>query len=399
MPSLRAALAALPLCAMAFSAGAQAPKLKRSLDLTLEGTHYLEDAAYPEQRGSGVSLAAGAEIDYAFGDKATLRFVPFARWDQHDDERTHADIRELALRWRHGNIDVVAGISRVFWGTVESLHLVDIVNQTDLIEDPDTEDKLGQPMLSLGYSSRFGRLEALLLPYFRERTLPGVEGRLRAPLPYARGDALYFSGAEERHVDGALRYSLSRGPLDLGIAHFSGTAREPGFVPTLTASGVELTPFYDQIEQSSVDASVVAGGWLLKLEALRQNNHVEPFAAAVGGFEYTFSGLFSGGQDFGVLAEYLWDERGTAGPSAFQNDVFVGARLAGNDVAGTELLAGMAVDLDHGGRFISVEASRRLSDRDKLSLELRVFDSDEADDPLATLRRDDYLRLEYTRYF
>ena len=391
-----AALAALlPLPALA-----EAPAFKRSLDLSLEGTQYFHDAAYEGQRGNDdLSVSLGAELDYAVSRTTSLRFVPFARWDVRDDERTHADIRELSVRHRHGSFDVVAGISRVFWGTIESVHLVDVINQTDLVEDLDGEDKLGQPLLSLGYSGSYGRIEAFVLPYFRERTLPGVEGRLRAPQPYTRGEALYRSGAEEHHVDGALRYSLSRGALDLGLAHFSGTAREPGFVPLPTANGIALQPYYDQIEQTSIDASYVSGGWLLKLEALHQNNHVEPYAAAAGGFEYSFTGVFEAGWDLGVLGEYLWDERGLEGPSAFQNDVFVGLRLAGNDVASTEFLAGIAVDCDHRGRFASVEASRRVGTSGKLSLELRTFASDDERDPLLVFRRDDYLRVEYTHYF
>lgn len=389
----------LALALLPFAADADEPQFKRSLDLSVEGTAFFADPVDPAQDGSGVSVAAGAEFDYAWTPTTSVRFLPFARWDQHDDERTHADIRELALRHRHGGFDLVAGISRVFWGTVESVHLVDIVNQTNLVEDIDGEDKLGQPLLSIGYSGTFGRLEGFVLPYFRERRLPGVEGRLRAPLPYDRGDALYRSGAERRHIDTAIRYSLARGPLDLGVSHFSGTAREPGFVVTATPTGPLLTPYYDQIEQTGLDASYVVGGWLLKLEAIHQNNHVDPYSAAAGGFEYSFNGLFETGWDLGVLAEYLWDERQQQSPSPFQNDVFAGLRLAGNDIAGTEFLAGVAFDCDHASHFASVEASRRLGAAGKLSLELRVFGSDQANDPLHALRRDDYLRIEYMHYF
>lgn len=389
---------ALPVL-LPLGAGAEEPSFKRSLDVSLEGTHFFSDGVDPEQDGSGVSVALGAELDYAWSRASSVRFVPFARWDQHDDERTHADIRELAIRHRSGGFDVVAGISRVFWGTVESVHLVDIINQTDAVEDIDGEDKLGQPMLSLGYSGRYGRLEGFVLPYFRERRLPGENGRLRAPIPYDRGDALYASGAERRHIDGAVRYSLARGPIDLGLSHFSGTAREPSFVIGVTPSGPVLTPYYDQIEQTGVDLSYVSGGWLLKLEAIHQNNHIEPYSAAAGGFEYSFSGVFDTGWDLGVLGEYLWDEREQQSTSAFQNDVFAGLRLAGNDVAGTEFLAGIAFDCDHASRFASVEASRRLGAAGKLSLELRIFDSEQPTDPLQPLRRDDYLRVEYTHYF
>ena len=74
------------------------------------------------------------------------------------------------------------GVDRVFWGVAESRHLVDIVNQTDLIEHPDEEDKLGQPMAHLTWSGDWGVAEVFGLPYHRARTFSGPKGRLRFPL-------------------------------------------------------------------------------------------------------------------------------------------------------------------------------------------------------------------------
>ena len=76
--------------------------------------------------------------------------------------------------------DLTAGFDKVFWGVMESSHLVDYINQTDAVEDVDGEDKLGQPMLHLGLQRDWGDLNFFYLPYFRERTFPGRHGRLRA---------------------------------------------------------------------------------------------------------------------------------------------------------------------------------------------------------------------------
>ncbi len=388
-------LALLPLAAAAADG-----RLELTLELGAEGRAFLQAPAHPGQRhdDGALSLSALPEVYYEWGSGRSFTFKPFARWDSVDDERTHADIRELLVQQRIGDFDLRWGIGRVFWGVTESVHLVDIINQTDLVENPDGEDKLGQPMLNLAWTSSAGTFSGFVLPYFRERTLPGAEARLRAPLPYDTGATVYESADAERHVDYALRWSLSTGQMDLGLSHFSGTARAPRLTPALGSAGPVLVPVYDLIEQTGVDVNVVSGGWIWKLEALHQHSRAEDYQAAVAGFEYTFTGVFDSAWDVGPLMEALWDSRGADAPTPFQRDLFVGARLAANDVVGTEILAGGIVDVQRGGVFGSIEASRRLGESGKLAVELRLFSDADAQDPLYFLRRDDYLQVEY-RYF
>ena len=54
-----------------------------------------------------------------------------------------------------------AGIGRVFWGVTESYHLVDVINQTDLVENVDRKDKLGQPLVNFTLVRDWGALESL----------------------------------------------------------------------------------------------------------------------------------------------------------------------------------------------------------------------------------------------
>jgi len=54
-----------------------------------------------------------------------------------------------------------------FWGVTEFQHLVDIINQTDLVENIDTEDKLGQPMINLALINDWGTVDLFIMPYFR----------------------------------------------------------------------------------------------------------------------------------------------------------------------------------------------------------------------------------------
>jgi hypothetical protein len=139
--------------------------------------------------------------------RQSLTIEPFYRRDQHDGKRTHADLRELVWQRAGDTWELRVGVSKVFWGVAESQHLVDIINQTDLVEDIDQEDKVGQPMVDLTLVRDWGNLDLFVLPWFRERTFPGRNGRLRSIPRVDSGNASYESGSRQKHVDYAIRWS------------------------------------------------------------------------------------------------------------------------------------------------------------------------------------------------
>lgn len=344
-----------------------------------------------------VSVAPEIEASWKGGDRR-LVFTPFARWDQRDDERSHVDVRELYWHRVERNWELVVGVRQVFWGVTESRHLVDFVNQSDLVEDLDAEAKLGQPMIQLRLVRDWGLLDLFVLPGFRERTFPELGAR-PALGPIDPDRALYASDAEDGHVDLAVRWSRFVGAFDIGVAAFRGTDREPFFVADPRRPGV-LLPFYDQVDRLSLDLQGTFDAWLWKLEAVAQEAEVgEDHLAAVAGFEYTFFDVGGTGLDVGVLGELLVDDRDERSPTPFEDDVFVGSRLAWNDVAGTELLVGAIVDRDGGEAFWTLEASRRLGSRFQLALELRAFTGVDDGSLLVGLRDDDYVQLEISRFF
>jgi hypothetical protein len=133
----------------------------------------------------------------------------------------------------------------------ESRHLVDIINQTDLVENIDEEDKLGQPMLEVSTLQDFSEVRFYVLPGFRERTFPGRDGRFRGPFVVDTDNARYDSAAKDHRVDFAARYSNYFGDWDVGISIFNGTSREPRFLPSATPG--RLVPYYDVITQAGLD--------------------------------------------------------------------------------------------------------------------------------------------------
>ncbi len=366
----------------------------------VEGRLFVHSPQYDEQRSQASSLAVNGELYHEFENGSSLIVAPFARVDSADRERSHADLRELNYLHVGDGWEMRFGLGKVFWGACEFVHLVDIINQTDLVESLDGEEKLGQPMLHLSLVRDWGVLDAFLLPYFRERTFPGAKGRLRSPLVVDTDHPLYESGSEELHQDVALRYSRSFGGVDFGISSFRGTSREPFLLAGLDKNGeAVLIPYYEQINQTALDLQGVFGSWLVKAEAFYRSGYGRDFAAVTLGFEYTLVGVVDTNLDLGLIGEYVFDDRQEDRAGLFNNDLMAGLRLAFNDASSSEILLGVVQDLDHSSRLLSLEAGRRIQERLRLNVEATCFMDGARVSIDKAFVDDDFIKIEMVYYF
>lgn len=336
--------------------------------------------------------------------RATL--IPFGRYDSLDSRRSHADLREANWLYKGNGWNIQAGVGKVFWGVTESRHLIDIVNQTDEVESIRGEDKLGQPMVNLNVSTKYGNLNLLYLPYFRERTYPSRKGRLRFELPVDT-DQAQIQHANNWHPDWAVRWSHTFGRWDVGLAYFSGISREPRLVPNSLLRPTALIPVYELINQVSVDIQGAVGKWLLKLEAMTRDVPGKRFAAAVAGFEYTESSILGSSADLGLLLEYQYDGREKLSrtmltntlPTPNNNDIFAGLRFALNDEQNSQVLFGVTIDVDTRATVASFKGSRRIGDNWKIEVESLSFFHVPQTDILIGPSRDDYVQVRLIRFF
>ena len=213
-------------------------------------------------------------------------------------------------------------------------------------------------MVNLALIRDWGTVDLYALIGFRERRFVGPDGRPGLPFPLDLDNALFESGQGRKRVDWAARWSHAVGAFDIGVSHFHGTSRDPRFLPG--ADSETVVPVYDIVDQTGLDLQVTLGGWLWKLEVTNRAGQGNRYAAFTGGFEYTFGNIAASGIDFGVLTEYAFDERDDLALTPLEDDIFVGARLAFNDIQSTEILGGTAIDRDSGASFINIEASRPL---------------------------------------
>jgi hypothetical protein len=412
-PMAEAVVVAVPVSAKTsepgFDAVYGAPEWQPQADsqnpLQFSGMIEAEGRWFPKSSDDGVvrklfgSLAIEPRLQFQLNDAHKFTLTGFGRVDTATASRTHVDMREAKYEGRFGALDVTLGVDRRFWGQLEAAHLVDVVNQIDVLEDIDAEDKLGQPLAELKWIGSKASFAVMALPYFRDRAFPQRQDRPNAPMQVT-GKAIRDGVSNHWTPDFAARGTLTSGPFDVAVHYFNGLNREPRLIMTPGA----LTPVYDRMSQFGGDALAVLGPVRLKAEGYYRRLRNDKVAAgkSYGGFglgaEYSFAGAIGAG-DLNLLAEYYHDTRGRAATSIFDRDVFAGFRYSGNDVASTEVLGGVLFDTRRSSKFVTLEASRRLSDAVKVSLDARLPVSVAADDPLRLLRDDGFVQLKLQLHF
>lgn len=315
---------------------------------------------------------------------------PFVRWDP-SGERTRVDLRDLSVSAIGQRWELALGMREVFWGAAESRRLVDMVNQRDLVGGGDDYLRMGQLLIDVTAIRRWGTIDLLLLPWFRERTFDGHSGWLWSPLPVEADRPVFGPGAGSGRLDWAVRWAHTLGPVDLGISHLQGNLREPGFVEIVDSGApTVLAPRYDAGGQTGVDVQLAAGGLLWKFEAVTAVPQPGRYAAAAGGLEYGV------GDYLAVFVEYAWDSRGREATTSFGDDFFVGGRLYLPD---GQVQVGVYVDRRTANTAMSAAVDRRLGSAITLRVEAGAFFGDPALEPPLARRQQTRLAVRVSRYF
>ena len=355
---------------------------------------YFFNVGLQEQEKNHSSFSFSPEI-FKDDSNRIFHFKAKLRRDSEDPGRNLNDIQELYLINIFEDKEIKFGVSKEFWGVTETSHRVDIVNQTDFTEGFDGEEKLGQPMIKISLERSWCLLDIYALLGFRERNFSGIKGRLRLPLLINEKDSLYSSSSKNKRVDFAFRWSNYYDDLDIAISHFSGTSREPRFLPSPNEINV-LVPLYEVIDQTGLEIQYLLDSLAIKGEVISRSGHGARFTAATYGFEYTQVGFLQTRMDLGWVVEFNHDDRLESSPFV------LGTRFSFNDIYDSQILSGFIINDKSKELGFLLEASRRVGECCLLSLEGVYFDDTDEDNGQQKLfqafMEDDFLRAEFIYY-
>jgi len=153
--------------------------------------------------------------------------------------------------------------------------------------------------------------------------------------------------------------------VEFAVSYYNDHARSPYFTPNLDGVGTVITlqSNYAQIEQTGFELLWVKGQILMKLESIYRSIGDDDFMGLGIGLEREFPRIGSGKNALTLYGEYYYDGRKSASSTPltpFQNDMFLGLRLAQNNLNSTEYELRFTHDLDHESTFWDLRAKTRI---------------------------------------
>ena len=281
---------------------------------------------------------------------------------------------------------------------LEAWNPVDIINQSDFVEDFQGEVKLGQPGSLVTLQLDKATVSFFATGVARGRRFGRDDDRLRV-LPAAVIDQQFDGGRWS--PTGAVRAEMPIGPVNVAVSQFLGTAREPVLTPVIGPAGLAgFRAFYDQISQTSVEADLVLGDSVIKTEFIHQRTDQGTSWGGGVGIETSFNKIAGGPGDPTVYAEAYADSRShEAALTPFQRDVFLGARYTLNDTRDTLLELRHTHDLEWRSDLLELRASRRVFEDMVFTFSVLKAANAARDPALSSLGRDTQVKLRLARFF
>jgi hypothetical protein len=364
---------ALIACAAGIAfAGRLDAQVSLSGDLSGEVRTFVDAPVLPGEKSTTAQPGFSGEVKFEapnLFERFDVTINPYYRYDAVDSGRSIFDLHTAKVATHGDHWRFKAGYDVEFWGVMEFVNPVNVINQRDLTDDVVGKRRLGQPMADVTLLGKWGTLDLYALTGFQPLQFPAATGRLRPAIPIRQDAEEYASGIGRGQPEGAIRYFQNFGNVYVGVSHFYGFGREPEMLLEADSSGTPfLVPKYNLEHQTGLELQVTFGNLVLKSEdVLRQDaqGNGRSSGIAVGG-EYNLSGLMKGGRTLSVFGEYYYDGRDKSLIIPFNRDGFAGAQIALNDSRSTEIRFWANYDFaEQRIDVVAADGSARLSDRVK----------------------------------
>ena len=333
----------------------------------------------------------------------------FTKWDldstfflRHNPDAQKdiwGDIRELRFSGYKSNSSISAGVLTEYWGSLEANNPVDIINARDFIQDYEGDIKLGQPGLAYSRFEGNHQLDTFILPYARERALP--EGRDR----YRFNSFDYASAQFEKNrylPSLALRYKYTHEQGRLAVSQYRGYTRSPEFIAETSPDSqeIELIPKYQLINQTGLELEWLKAGAIFKAELIYQSGGPDSFFGTGTGVEREFPNILNSSMTFTPFFEVYYDNRNERAPiTAFDNDLYLGARVLFNDINDSKIQTNMLWDWESHAYFYELDASRRIGNDWLVSTAVTIPVNADDDPALSSFTEDERIMFKLRYHF
>jgi len=397
------------------------------VDFNYKGNLSFEQWYFPRE---GVSAQNNANDTFEFKGEGSLSaaawqvlVAPRLKFDLVEEQRNRIAADEAWVEYSTENMEIRVGIQTFFWGTVESVNIVDVLNQQDYESNFLDPYKWGEFSALISYFTDDYTFELYYLPYFRTASFPSRYSR------YSFTNSNIDISENEQYNDGsrwdpqgAFRVSTTFGSADIAVAVFHGWSRFP--ILNYGPGSTDLVPHYYKEDRVSCEIQMAVDKWLLKGEFVYKNTDInselmrasilpsgrivnknlipDSYVSYVFGFEYKFERIVDS-HDLTFLAEYIGDtNRGEKTPDyrVYQNDLFFGFRYNFNDANDKKLEFGGFLALEKGDEFIySVEYSQRFFKDFNFNLKYTALALNSGDSPVSIFREDGNITTKITWNF
>ena len=326
---------------------------------------------------------------------------PVVSWTADAEDPIYINPNQTYLRFSTGNLDATLGSNVVFWGVSEGAQLSDILNQRDLVSDFRGKDKIGRPMLRLGWGEAIARLDLFYLPLFQERRLRNAPLRLGNIGPNDTDNTLWPNDKQDHDPAVAARVTATLENFELGAYGYRGLNIDPSYLSGLNGS----RSVYETTIRLGGDIQWNHADLILKYEGRYDSDApttlgtFEKEVSHLVGTEYILYNVFQSEASLTAITEYATSSIPDRALNPFQNDMLLGLRAELDNLSSTEITFAYSHDFTYGSDSFEIELQTRLTDNAALDLFYTDTSNIDGRDPYRGLRTDSHFSFSLVAAF